>query len=51
MRPQLPFFFFVKKNEAKTVFMVCIFCVGNNSICLNDGMLTVLTLNLLCGYR
>lgn len=54
MRPDLsfPFHFCLKKNEeAKIVFMVCIFCVSNNSICLNDGTLTVLALTFLRGYR
>lgn len=50
------FHFWLKKKqktkyEAKTVFMVCIFYVSNNSIRLNDGMLTVLALTFLRGYR
>lgn len=57
MRPHLsfpfPFPFCLKKKdeEAKTVFMVCIFCVSNNSIRLSDGMLPVLAPTFLRGYR
>lgn len=56
MRPHLsfPFPFCLKKKkdeEAKTVFMVCNFCVSNNSIHLNDGMLPVLAPTFLRGYR